>query len=368
MLRHRPLSRVADGIYFKFIQKRGGTGMSTDRGCHCGQAHGACTTEFQYAVKVVCGVANADTPGMPPTPVAPGRYWTAINIHNPDKCRSARFRWKVAIARRLGEDIEVPLYQSFRVLGPDQAVEIDCDVISQVLPPPAPGFIKGYVVLESDMELDVVAVYSGGQAGCAALSSIHTERVPARQVAVCEDLVLPLDTGLAAWQTVAPTTGSLGPVALVNPLNSAWTGALPFGARWVSQSSSDGTNASAGTRYYDLCFDLCSGFTVPAPFPIQVMAADSATIFLNNSVIGTAPAPAFQAPTTIPVDPSLLRAGRNCFRIEVNNVETATGFVVAGTLRVLRGKCPCSVLPLTAAPPDTTGPAANGLPGGNIAS
>jgi hypothetical protein len=273
----------------------------------------------------------------------------------------------VVIARRLGEELAVPLYQSLRVLGPDQAVEIDCDVISQVLPPPAPGFIKGYVVLESDIELDVVAVYSGGQAGCAALSSFYTERVPSRQVAVCEDLVLSLNTGLAAWQTVAPTTGPLGPVALVNPLSAAWTGALPFGARWVSQTRSDGNNAGAGTRYYDLCFELCSGFMVPAPFQIQVMAGDSATVFLNNSVIGSAPQPAFQAPTTIPVDPSLLRAGRNCFRIAVNNVETATGFVVAGTLRVIRGKCPCSVLPLAPVPSDPGGPATDQIPDGDIA-
>jgi hypothetical protein len=329
--------------------------MSTDRDCHCGQAQGACTTEFQYAVKVVCGLANADMPGTPPTPVAPGRYWTAINIHNPDKCRSASFRWKVVIARRIGEEPAVPVYLNARPLGPDQAIEIDCDAISAALPPPAPGFIKGYVVLESDIELDVLAVYSGGQAGCAALSSFHTERVPARKVAVCEDLVLQLHTGLAGWQTVAPTTGALGPVALVNPLSPAWTGTPPFGARWVSQSGSDGIAASAGTRYYDLCFELCSGFTVPGPFPIQLMAADSAVVFLNGIVLDTVPPPAYKGAATILGDTSLLRTGRNCFRIAVTNTETVTGFVLAGTLRVPRGKCPCSVLPLAepgGPPPD----------------
>ena len=341
--------------------------MSMDQACHCGQAHGACTTEFQYAVKLVCGMVNADAPGAPPSPVAPGRYWTAINIHNPDKCRSARFRWKVVVARRLGEELAVPIYQRMQVLGPDQAVEIDCDLIGKALPLPAPEFIKGYVVLESDSELDVVAVYSGGQAGCQALSSFHTERVPARTVAVCEDLVLSLNTGMAGWQTVAPTTGPLGPVALVNPLNSAWTGTLPFGTRWVSQAGSDGVSTSLGTQYYELCFELCSGFTVPAPFQIQVMADDSAVVFLNNSVIGSAPQPAFQAPTTITVNPNLLRAGRNCFRIAVNNVQTAAGFVIAGTLHVIRGKCPCSALPLAPVPSGPAGPATAPLPDGSLA-
>jgi hypothetical protein len=339
--------------------------MSTNQGCHCGQVQGACATEFQYAVKVVCGLAKADMPGTPPTPVAPGRYWTAINIHNPDKCRSARFRWKVVVARPLGEEPAVPVFQREQVVGPDQAVEIDCDLITKVLPLPAPDFVKGYVVLESDSELDVVAVYSGGQAGCAALSGFHTERIPARQVPVCEDLALSLNTGLAAWQTVAPTTGPLGPVALVTP-STAWNGALPFGARWVSQAAGDGGGATPGTRFYELCFELCSGFTVPAQFPIQVMADNSIIVFLNNSVIGSASDPAFHAPTTINVTPNLLRAGQNCFRVAVHNAGGPTGFVVAGMLRVLRGKCPCSVLPLAPVASGPAGPAVP-LPNGNLA-
>ena len=53
---------------------------------------------------------------------------------------------------------------------------------------PSPSFVKGYVVIESDIELDVVAVYSGAQNAKAALNSFHTERVESRCVPVCEDL------------------------------------------------------------------------------------------------------------------------------------------------------------------------------------
>src|SRR6185436_15083791 len=98
--------------------------MSNEPGCQCGQSHGACTTEFQYAVKLVCGVVVAPPPGSAPTPVAPGRYWTAINIHNPDKCHEARFRWKVAVAEP-GKAGTVSKYRTL-ILGPDMALEIDC--------------------------------------------------------------------------------------------------------------------------------------------------------------------------------------------------------------------------------------------------
>ncbi len=58
--------------------------MSNEQECQCGQAHGACATEFQYAVKLVGGTVAVGH-GAAETPVAPGRYWTAINIHNPVK-------------------------------------------------------------------------------------------------------------------------------------------------------------------------------------------------------------------------------------------------------------------------------------------
>lgn len=322
--------------------------MSNERGCQCGQAHGACAFEFQYAVKLVCGRVVA-TPTDPPTPVAPGRYWTSINIHNPDKCHEAHFRWKVVVATPLGQPPTVPVYQRPRVLGPDLALEIDCRQVIQTFPPPVPTFVKGYVVIESDIELDVVAVYSGTQGGNTLLSSFHTERVPPRCVPVCEDLVLPLHTGFADWQTVSPTIGPVAPV--VGPLPGTW-GIPPFGSSWVSQTSNDSQSASAGVRHYQLCFDLCFGYAVPVPFHIQVLADNSATVFLNNPqnpAVGVVPG--FSTPTTLTVNPNFLRPGRNCFRVEVTNQGGATGFALAGILRVIRGKCPCSLLPIAARPP-----------------
>jgi hypothetical protein len=338
--------------------------MSNAQGCQCGQAHSACTMEFQYAVKLVGGQANVATSPFPPfPPAAVGKYWTAINIHNPDKCKKAAFRVKIAVAGALkagpvSVDNQGPYY-----LGPDEAFEIDSpDIIylwSLFFPgQSAPTFVKGYFVIESDIELDVVAVYTAAAVGNQVLTTFQTERVQPRCVPVCEDLVLPLHTGIAAWQTVAPTPGYLGPVALVSPLATGpggWMNPPPMGSAWVSQLATDGGPGAATLRSYQLCFELCSGFDRPAPFQIEVLTDGMPSpVFINNNQIGAGAG--WTTPTTITVPPNHFQAGTNCFRIDVTNVTSPpnqpnpTGFAVAGILRIARGKCPCVPLPLLPTP------------------
>lgn len=316
--------------------------MSDGQDCQCGQARGACDTEFQYAVKVVCGRMPASPTGAAATPVAPGQFWTAVNIHNPDKCRGARFRWKVAVGRP-GEPGPISAYQNARVLEPDRAIEIDTRQILNSLAPPAQTFVKGYVVIESDIELDVVAVYSTAQTAAGPVNGFHTERVRPRCVPVCEDLVLPLHTGVADWRTVAAPSGPLGPVVPLTNVHPHW-GVTPFGSSWVSQAAADSQSATVGTRHYDLCFDLCYGYRVPARFNIQVMSDDAGAILLNGNMVGNTAG--HGTTTTLTVNPQFLRPGRNCFRFSVTNAGGPTGFALAGLLRVAGGKCPCGTLPL----------------------
>jgi len=321
--------------------------MSNQQGCQCcGEAQHSCSTEFEYAVKLVCGEVKVNPTGVYPQ-VAPGRYWTAINIHNPDKCRDAHFRWKVVVAQPLGQPVGVPVFQRPVTLAPDTAVEIDCPQVAQTFPPPP--FVKGYVVIDSDNELDVVAVYTGTQGGNTLLSTFHTERVQARCVAACEELFLPLYTGVADWQTISPAP--VRPVALVNPLyTSGWTTPPPFGSSWVSEASTDGVpGASTVTRSYQLCFDLCFGFTPPAQIQLQGLADNSATVFLNGQPTGGLTIPGATVPTLLNFSPTLLTPGRNCFQVNVPNIghgPNPTGFALAGVLHVLGGKCPCAALPI----------------------
>jgi hypothetical protein len=126
---------------------------------------------FQYAAKTICGRSKGDV-------VAPGLYFTAVNVHNPER---KDIRFAVKFARALPGLKAGPVSAWHKVgLGPDEALEIDCPDISK-LAKTRSEFLKGFLVLESQTELDVVAVYTAaGSDG--EVATLHTERVPPRAV------------------------------------------------------------------------------------------------------------------------------------------------------------------------------------------
>ena len=140
-----------------------------------------------YAAKFICGTM----PELPPAlegPVEAGSYATAINVHNPNPREPVSFAKKAVLLFDLNEaekekGFEVPKapYERSRreeQLGPDYGMEIDGRDIRELLTglaPPPPVFIKGWVVIESPLPLDVLAVYTvRGPNGAV---SIATDRV-----------------------------------------------------------------------------------------------------------------------------------------------------------------------------------------------
>jgi hypothetical protein len=147
-----------------------------------------------YSAKFLCGELRPSEPGE--GPVAPGRYTTAINVHNPNG-EPVRFRKKAILLYdgSRGEPTEErptrparPDHQVLAALEPNWGLEIDAaDIRDELLggahgekvPPPG-TFIKGWVVIEvfaPACEIDVVAVYTvapldGGQV------SMSIDRVP----------------------------------------------------------------------------------------------------------------------------------------------------------------------------------------------
>jgi len=135
-----------------------------------------------YSAKFLCG------PAFGKEGVQRGSYSTAINVHNPHNGTVYLYK-KAVIAKR--EDEPRGRISEFRkvILGPDEAIEIDCiDVYSLLGPEPDETeetqqteaglttlsidtsnispvsslvrFIKGFVVIYASAPLDVVAVYT----------------------------------------------------------------------------------------------------------------------------------------------------------------------------------------------------------------
>jgi hypothetical protein len=142
-------------------------------------------TSYQYAVKALCTLLGDNGFG---NAMAPGRYRTLINIHNPTEKKIEVAR-KFALAGQPGEPLgsfSVSPYKAF-TLGPDQVVAYNCFDFANFFCPingVCVDFtaIDGFLVLNSAEELDVVAVYSGNPKG-GEVSTLDTETVAARKIA-----------------------------------------------------------------------------------------------------------------------------------------------------------------------------------------
>lgn len=218
--------------------------------CTVAQAQGGET--FQYSAKVVCGPPPAGV-------LAPGLYYTAINIHNPLE-KAVAARWKVAVAS--SGDQSGPISGFFEVkLAADGAREIDCAEVVRAARVHS-RFVKGFVVIESKTELDVVGVYT--VAGATKLvESLDIERVPARSRAGndagCPDLIVetierPTWDGTNHRSVIRATIKNVGsaPAAaslarVVDPTTPQSTGA-PYNA--VADTPALAPGASAAVTFY----------------------------------------------------------------------------------------------------------------------
>ena len=127
----------------------------------------------EFAVKLICNVP--DRPAL-----APGRYFTAINVHNPAP-QAVKLQFK--IAQTLPGVTPGAVSQFFpAVLRADQALEIDCTDVARHLDLGG-KFVKGFVVIQnlSGSDLDVVGVYTVAQATDGRVVALEIERVPVRR-------------------------------------------------------------------------------------------------------------------------------------------------------------------------------------------
>jgi hypothetical protein len=304
--------------------------------------------DFQYAVKIVCGLIR--TTQQPPNPLPPGRYSTATNVHNPSRCDTVMLRWKVAIGL---PGLKVGPVSDFAdaSLGPDEALEIDCsDVMARfrggdvsALP-----YIKGWVIIESPAQLDVVAVYGTATGPTENVNAFHTERVEPRCIPVCDNFVLDISTGVADWYVKGPAAGAGFTQPTLSPPDpvSPWANP-PTGSLWLVP----GSLRDEGDYTYRLKFKLCSGFRNPS-LSLNLLADDYANVYLNGHQLPPVQTGGLNFATPVGfATNTFFKAGDNELTIVVHNKrETPTGLALHGAIEVANGLCAGVPYPLLVCP------------------
>ena len=128
--------------------------------------------KFQYAVKFIC---TANIPGTSQTSdaVVPGVYQTAVNIHNPQR-RAVKLRKKIA------SPIGISNYFD-GVLKPDEVERVTCSQLRDFELQLIHGF-EGFLVIESTLSIDVVAVYTAAGNNQGQVTTMDVEQIKERKL------------------------------------------------------------------------------------------------------------------------------------------------------------------------------------------
>ena len=126
-----------------------------------------------YAAKFVCGKAD-------PKIASEGQYFTMINVHNPSPFNRAVYIKRFAIALPDERPGKISGFVG-GILGPDEAMTIDCENIYKHTQVPSGQFLEGFALVYALTELDVVSVYTAGHSE---VETLHTERVPVRRLVI----------------------------------------------------------------------------------------------------------------------------------------------------------------------------------------
>jgi CARDB len=205
-------------------------------------------TAHQYAAKFVCGKNDEGKV------VAPGEYFTAINVGNPGRDAAAiQKRFAIALPGEKPGPVSGVVEET---LKPGQAFEIDCPDIGTHVP--VNGFAKGFVTIESPQDLEVVGVYTAANLSSREVVSEEVERVPERLVTLVLPDLLPVPGPEGHFCRVV--NGRL----VVTVRNQ---GTAPAAATVTEVDYLQGTRESVATPALGVGAAADVSFAIPAGFP-----------------------------------------------------------------------------------------------------
>ncbi|MEP7266322.1 MAG: hypothetical protein ABI844_01760 [Saprospiraceae bacterium] len=124
---------------------------------------------FQYAAKFIC-MSSIPGTSLENRAFLPGNYQTIVNIHNPwtkpIKLR-VKIAWPIEISRFLPYELK-----------PDGVLALSCEQINEFGIHLIHGF-EGFMVVESDASIDVIAVYMAGEKSVA---TVDVEQIKERKL------------------------------------------------------------------------------------------------------------------------------------------------------------------------------------------
>jgi hypothetical protein len=141
---------------------------------------------FIYSVKFICGVQNAPHDRQLCTSVRQGAYATEINIHNFNRDQAEIEKRVLLLIHNdepVGREPQVAKAKRFDkiVLPQDTATMDDCCVLTEKLKLTPGSLNVGFLELVSNVELNVVAVYTATDLKSASVS-IDVETISARRL------------------------------------------------------------------------------------------------------------------------------------------------------------------------------------------
>jgi hypothetical protein len=221
------------------------------------------TPGFRYAAKFVCGASTGD---LAVDPVAKGVYATAINVHNHSRNMIDIKKKAVLAPREDDPSVASGKYFTF-TMPPDSATEMDCKDIFKLLGftmPPFPDFAKGFVIVESGVELDVVGVYTAQR--------VETSGTPGVGHSVDVDTVEARDHPPPA------TTGVRYPVKFVCGDPAGVVPAPVTPGQYFTAINVHNPNGAAVNiqKKFVLAESELAPFTPPTPFFAKTLAANQA--------------------------------------------------------------------------------------------
>ena len=138
----------------------------------------AVAQQYEYAAKYVCGRSG----GGAPNNFAAGLFYTSINVHSDVRTPFT----KVITVSWPGEKFGGRTKPIPSGVDADTSLQVDCiniyghlKVNGITVPPGQPT--EGFVIIRSNVALDVVGVYTAAGAGNL-VSTMHMERVPPRMI------------------------------------------------------------------------------------------------------------------------------------------------------------------------------------------